>query len=133
MYQLSFGCEINKIEQNIASVTINDGVEIDLDMITEFDQCLEQIFSGPYGLLIDKRHHYTYSYEAQLCMASSPNLIATAVVGHAPVEPKLPPAFYTVRQVDRLNTRVFRGQPQGNALAITWLKYQLAKAQPTFN
>ncbi|WP_394201426.1 hypothetical protein [Shewanella waksmanii] len=129
MYQLSFGCTIDKIDQNIASVTINDGVEIDLDMITEFDACLENIFTGPYGLLIDKRYRYTYSYEAQLCMASSPNLVATAVVGHPPITAALPPAFYTVRQVDKINTRLFNAHPTGNALAITWLKYQLAKAQ----
>lgn len=126
MHKFSFGCSVELLTNNIAQVTIEPGVEVTLEMLGEFDEYMSQIFNHDYALLVNKRHSYSYSFEAQLCMASQENLRATAVVFYDDNEAHLPPEFSQRRKVDELNIRLFSGINDGNKTAVNWLEEQLS-------
>ena len=126
MHKFNFGCSVELLTNNIAQVTIEPGVEITLEMLGEFDEYMSQIFNHDYALLVNKQHKYSYSFEAQLCMASQEKLKATAVVFYDENEAKLPPGFSQRRQMDELNIRLFSGINAGNKTAVNWLEEQLS-------
>ncbi|WP_076414355.1 hypothetical protein [Shewanella sp. UCD-KL12] len=125
MHKFNFGCSVELLTHNIAQVTIEPGVEITLEMLGEFDEYMSQTFNHDYALLVNKQHKYTYSFEAQLCMASHERLKATAVVFYDEQDAKLPQQLTERRQVDELNIRLFSGVNDGSKTAINWLEEQL--------
>ncbi len=126
MHKFNFGCSVELLTNNIAQVTIEPGVEVTLEMLGEFDEYMSQIFNHDYALLVNKQHKYTYSFEAQLCMASQEKLRATAVVFYHDQDAKLPQQLTEMRQVDELNIRLFSGVNDGNINAMNWLEEQLS-------
>ena len=66
-YMFNFGY-IRIVSDNIAEVTVSENIEIDLEMVEEFDNFLMAQFKDDFGLVINKINNYTFSYEAQLCI-----------------------------------------------------------------
>ncbi|MFY0714811.1 hypothetical protein J1D01_14130 [Seonamhaeicola sp. NFXS20] len=63
-YELSFGI-INIIKNNLAEVIVNEGVVMDELIIDEYHDFLLTNLEAPFSLLINKKHSYTYTFEAQ--------------------------------------------------------------------
>lgn len=129
MHKFSFGCSVELLTNNIAQVTIEPGVEVTLEMLGEFDEYMSKAFNHNYALLVDKKNKYTFSFEAQLCMASHENLKATAVVFYDETDAELPQQLSQRRQIDELNVRLFSGINDGNQTAINWLEEQLSTSE----
>ena len=80
-HELSFA-KIILLEENIAEVIINEGIEIDNKMVTEYHDFLLRHLSAPFYLLINKINSYTYTFDAQIKIASLPQIKAMAVISY---------------------------------------------------
>ena len=78
-HQLSFA-KIIIIKDNLAEVIVDDGVLIDLKKVGEYHEFLLTHLSAPFSLLVNKKHSYTYTFKAQIEIASLNQIKAMAVV-----------------------------------------------------
>lgn len=63
LYRLSFG-KVIVIAPNTAEVIVDEGVNIDLDMVTEIHHCFLTIFTCSFSLLINKSNSYSTQLDA---------------------------------------------------------------------
>ena len=78
-HQLSFA-KIIIVEDNLAEVIVDDGVLIDLKKVGEYHEFLLTHLRAPFSLLVNKKHSYTYTFKAQIEIASLNQIKAMAVV-----------------------------------------------------
>ncbi len=78
-FKLSF-CEIILLERDIAEVIVNDGVEIDLLMVEEYHAFLIAKMAPHFSLLVNKINSYSYTFEAQLHLATLSQINKMAVL-----------------------------------------------------
>lgn len=79
VYILPFG-KINIIHNSIAEVIINEGVVMDIDMVTHYHDFLIENLESPFSLLINKENSYSYKFDAQLKIANLSEVQSMAVV-----------------------------------------------------
>ena len=60
-YKLSF-CEIEQLSDNIFEVTINDGAIIDEKCAEEAEIFWQDLRKEPYGLLVNNKNRFSYSF-----------------------------------------------------------------------
>jgi len=80
-HKLSFG-EITILQEDIAEVIVNYGVEMDLELVGEFHEFLLEEMRHPFSLLINILNSYTYNFEAQQLIGSLSQINAIAVVAY---------------------------------------------------
>jgi hypothetical protein len=80
-HKLTFG-EIIVLQEDIAEVIINSGVEMDLRMVEEYHVALLSLMKEKFSLLINKLNSYSYTFEAQQHIATLPGINAMAVVSY---------------------------------------------------
>lgn len=81
LYELSFA-KIIMLRRDIAEVMINEGVEMDLDMVDQYHEFLLSHLKAPFSLLINKVNAYTYNFDAQIRLATLKEIRAMAVVAY---------------------------------------------------
>jgi hypothetical protein len=79
IHRLSFG-QIELLRSDLAEVTVDEMVEMDLAMVEEYHEFLLKKLSAPFSLLINKKNSYTYTFDAQLKLATLVEIHAMAVV-----------------------------------------------------
>ncbi len=79
VHELPFS-KIILLNDSIAEVIINEGVEMDETMVEEYHEFLLSHLSSPFSLLINKVNSYSYSFGAQIQLASLKEISAMAVV-----------------------------------------------------
>lgn len=77
--KLPFG-EVRRIGDHLAEVVISQGVMMSLEDVRLYNKTLADMHSGPFGLIVDKRYQYTYTFEAQRELIDIPNLKAVAIL-----------------------------------------------------
>jgi len=78
-FKLPFA-EIKIIHNNIAEVIINEGIEMDLSIVKQYHKFLLNHLTVPFSLLINKINAYSYTFEAQIELATLKEINAMAVV-----------------------------------------------------
>ena len=81
LYDLPFA-KIIILRDDIAEVMINEGVELDIDMVNQYHQFLLSHLQAPFSLLINKVNAYTYDFHAQERLATLKEINAMAVVAY---------------------------------------------------
>lgn len=127
-HKLSF-CRINKLGDRIAEVIVDEGVEVDMEMVAEYHRWIEENLEDPCGLLINKLHKYTYTFEAQTRIAELPMIRAMGVVAYSSVSEVTTKSLIRIPRESKWNIRIF--PERGKALA--WLEEELAAAAPAAN
>ena len=77
--QLQFGV-IKMLNANLVEVFINEGIEVDLQMVQGFEETLAELMNGRYGLLLNEKYPHSYTVEAEEYFAQMKQLDAMAVV-----------------------------------------------------
>lgn len=129
MARLSFGCTINHLESNIAEVIVDSGVDLSIEMVEELDNYLKSFYPHDFALLVNKKNKYTYTYEAQLCLASLEHQRALAILYHDLQNEHIPPLLSQRVTLDDINVKIFPATKLGQNSAIDWLKEILIKAR----
>lgn len=120
--RLSF-CRIIKLNDSIAEVIVNDGVEIDSSMLEEYHEWIENNLADPCGLLINKINRYTYTFNAQLKIADAPNIQAIAVVTYTRIAEVATKILTKLPREKKWNLEMFQNREE----ALTWLENELQK------
>jgi len=81
LYELSFA-KIIILSDSIAEVIINEDVEMTLEMVEQYHELLLSSLISPFSLLINKVNNYTYSFDAQVNLATLSEINAMAVVAY---------------------------------------------------
>ena len=114
---LSFATII-KLREDIAEVIINEGVEMDLDMVNQYHEYLLSHFDAPFSLLINKVNSYSYTFEAQMALATLKEINVMAVVVYSRA------AKFSTEDLEARprpidwNMNIFSNRDE----ALTWLK-----------
>ena len=90
------------------------------------DNFLKCHLNGDFGLLINKIHPYTYTYEAQLTIASLPGIKAMAVITYNKDCEQVTNTLVHTRKIDNLNLKQFFGLELGFQSGVTWLEQELS-------
>ena len=79
LHELPFG-KIIILKKDIAEVIMNEGVEMNAEMVDQFHDFLLDNLSRPFSVLVNKINNYAYSFEAQQTLGTLEELKAIAVV-----------------------------------------------------
>lgn len=122
--RLSFAT-LNLLSDCIVEVIIDEGVEVSLEMIEEFDEYLSQNITESFAMLINRIHSYHCTFEAKLTAVSHGRLCATAIVAYNKDDRKEVDDLMKIREVDELNLQIFSGLELGWQDAYDWLQKEL--------
>ncbi len=78
-YRLSFAT-VTMLKDNIAEVIVDEGVIVSEFMVVEFHDFLRENVQAPFGLLINKKNAYSYTFEAQKSIVNMDEIKAMAVI-----------------------------------------------------
>lgn len=78
LYEMSFA-KIIILNDNVAEVMVNEGVEMDEPMVKQYHDFLRSHLQSPFYLLINKINAYTYNYQAQMNLEAIKEIKAMAV------------------------------------------------------
>lgn len=78
-YKLPFGT-IDILKKNLAEVIVEEGIVMDEIMVDEYHDFLLTNLEAPFSVLINKKHPYSYTFEAQKLIGKLNELKAIAVV-----------------------------------------------------
>jgi len=124
-HQLSFAT-ITLLSDCIAEVVVNKDVKISLEMVEEYEDFLADKFNNAFGLLVNKIHHYHFSFEAKLSINSHVNLKAIAVVHYNEKSELVTKNIANLRKVDGWNLKTFSGLELGWQQGVDWLEKELS-------
>lgn len=78
-YKLTFGTIII-INQDLAEVIVDEGVEINEASVDEYHNFLLENLVAPFSLLINRKNSYTYTFKAQRTIGRLKEIKAIAVL-----------------------------------------------------
>ncbi len=115
-YKLSFGT-INIIDNKLAEVIVDEGIEIDNIMVGEYHDFLFSNLDPPFSLLINRKHSYAYTFEAQQKIAHLEEIKSIAVVVNTSGGLMSTKTLINVNGNAQLNIKIFRERES----ALLWL------------
>ena len=119
LHELYFA-KIIILQNNIAEVMINDGVEMDIDMVNDYHQFLLDHLQAPFSLLINKVNSYTYDFNAQTKLATLKEINAMAVVAYNRITKMTTETLASYPREDKWNLKVFSNREE----ALSWILSQ---------
>jgi hypothetical protein len=129
LHSLGFA-KIVLLADDIAEVIIDEGVVMNLAMVTQYHDFLISHLHAPFSLLVNKINEYSYDFNAQMKIANIPQINAMAIVTytkHAEFTTHLL-ADTTYRQTP-WNIQIF---PQ-RGMALDWLENEQLKVSADVN
>lgn len=120
----SFG-QIVFITENIIEIIIKQNIEITLESMEEYEDLMAKYVKGNYAVLVNRINHYSFTFEAILCVGSAENLKAAASITYDNNNDTHTENLKSIRYMDNLNVKEFSGFELGREKAIKWLEAQL--------
>ena len=120
-YKLSF-CEITLLQDDIAEVITNEGVEINLEMVGEYHEFLLNHMKHPFSVLINRLNSYSYTFEAQQHIATLEQLNGIAVVSYRKATESTTKSLIAVNNGKSLGIKIFKDRH----VALKWLEVKQA-------
>jgi len=81
-YTLDY-CTIQVRDDDIMAFEINDGVNVDGMMVAELTHLANENMDGPFGILSNRIHSFSLSFEAISALAQHDDMAALAIVVHS--------------------------------------------------
>jgi hypothetical protein len=117
---LSFGT-VTLLRPDLAEVIVDEGVEMNMDMVDEYHMFVSELLADPCGALINKKNRYTYTFEAQLAISTLEKIRATAVLVYSDASRISTDALLKLPTHLRQNVKIFSNRDAG----LHWLEQQL--------
>ena len=115
-------CTIQHRDDNILLFEINDGIEVDADMVAELTHTADKTISGAFGILSNRINSYSLSFEAITALAQYDNLAALAIVVHDAKSRMLVEAQnYLIMALKKKPIKIFMDMDS----AVSWLQATL--------
>ncbi len=112
--------DIQLIDDNTLEIVADEYVELSSAMLDEYFDFLRAHLQPPRLILANKRHAYTYTFEAQRRLVENEEIFATAVVVYTPMQSATTQALSKMTPHVEWNMRLFE---QRDA-ALAWLHQQ---------
>ena len=124
-YKLNF-CTLFQRDDNVVTIEINEGVEVDTDMAQELVDLSDSVLGGaPFALLSNRINSYSLSFEAMQTLATLPNMIALAIVTYTEHSKLLiETQNFFISTIRKNPVKIFTDKDA----AIEWLQSELGKA-----
>lgn len=116
LYELSFA-KIIILRDDIAEVMINEGVQMDLNMVQQYHNFLLSHLRAPFSLLINKVNAYTYDFDAQEQLATLEEINVMAVVAYNRVTEIVTETLAAYPRAVEWNLEIFSNREE----ALAWL------------
>ncbi|MDO5968784.1 hypothetical protein Q4Q35_03110 [Flavivirga aquimarina] len=68
------------IRNNLAELIVNEGIEVDEVMVDEIHDFLLTNLEAPFSLFVNKKHSYSYTFQAQRKIVSLDEISTIAIV-----------------------------------------------------
>lgn len=120
-FDLSFGT-VTLLRQDLAELVVDQGIEMDLDMVDEYHMFISEFLADPCAILINKINQYTYNFEAQLAISNLEKIKAIAAVAYSDASRVASEMLMKLPTHKQWNMRIF--SDRGSALR--WLEQQLS-------
>ena len=120
-YKLSFA-SVQIINGNVAEIIVNPNTLITLEMCEEYDAFLLTHFEQPFAILNNKVNSFSYTFEANLHIASLENLRAIAVVNYNNEGSEQSKKLVSFRPNESWDFKEFSALQCGRKQAIAWLE-----------
>lgn len=119
-FRLSYATVI-KLTDQIAEVIVDEGVEMSLAHVEEYHHFLLSTFTPPFGILVNRKYSYTYSFEAMQELATLEEFRAIAQLTYTRVAEKSSRMLHDIKRKRPWNSQVFTSRDA----ALAWLDEQL--------
>lgn len=116
LHELPFA-KIIILREDIAEVMINDGVEMDVNMVGQYHDFLLSHLRAPFSLLVNKVNSYTYNFDAQQKLATLKEINVMAVVAYNRATILSTETLASYPRDERWNLKVFLNRSD----AMAWL------------
>ena len=113
---LSFA-QIHILEDDIAEVIVNEGIEITLAMVGEYHDFLPKEMSHPFAVLINKKNAYTYTFDAQRHLWTLPEFRAIAILAYNDMTVKVTHGLISIQREISCTIKIFNQRDVG----LQWL------------
>lgn len=117
LYEISFA-KIITLDNDLAEVIVNEGVDIDLKMVEEIHHALLSIFSSHFSLLINKKNSYSTQLDALMTFGQLAVIEKIAVFAPNKMAKLSADFSATIPSSSALNIEVFTHRDD----ALAWLK-----------
>jgi hypothetical protein len=121
-YKLPFA-KINILREDIAEVIMNEGVELDTKMVTQYHDFLLSHLQAPFALLINKIHSYSYDFPAQEILATLAEINAMAVVAYSRTTKITTEMLASYPRKRKWHIKIFQNRDE----ALSWLLSEQSK------
>ncbi len=111
---------INILQDDIAEVIINEGIEMDLEMVGQYHDFLLNHLHHPFSLLINKLNSYTYDFQAQQKLATLDEINCMAVVVYTDIARESTSNLASFPRETQWNMQIFYDRNDG----LNWVKLQ---------
>jgi len=117
-YTLPFG-SITIMEKNIAEVIIADGIEMDYKKVEYFHRFLKTHFENSFSILVNNKHSYSYTFDAQKRLGNIEEITAIGFVNYTSGAEL---SMQTIKQISKktLNLKSFITRDE----ALNWIVEQ---------
>jgi len=105
------------LQDDIAEVMINDGIELDIGMVNDYHDFLLAHLRAPFSLLINKINSYTYDFQAQMKLATLKEINAMAVVSYNRITKITTKTLASYPRDNKWNLKIFSNRDE----AVIWL------------
>lgn len=123
-HRLTFAT-LNLLSDSIVEILIDDGIEVSIEMMEEYDQFLSDNLNENFAMLINRVNNYHCTFEAKVTAVSHGKLCATAIVAYNSDDKQEVDSLLRIRKMDELNLEIFSGLELGWQAAFDWLEEQL--------
>ena len=123
LHELPFA-KIIILRDDIAEVMINEGVELDANMVDQYHNFLLSHLHPPFSLLINKINSYTYDFQAQEKLATLSEINAMAVVAYNRITEITTQTLASYPREIEWNLKIFSNRDD----ALAWLVAEQAEA-----
>jgi len=118
-HKLSFGKAVI-LQPDIAEIVVDEGIEMNMAMVSEYHNWISDHLSDPCMVLINKINSYSYDFDAQRNLANLEQIKAIAVVAYdkaAEITTKI-----LAEQPHKItwNYKIFKNRDN----ALSWLRLQ---------
>jgi hypothetical protein len=120
IFELSFG-QFIKLQDNLVEVIVHPNVEFNMMMIAEYHDWLLENLEAPFGILVNKKNSYTYTFEAQMNIANLPEIKAMAVVAYSKATEESTNVLIDMPRKSKWNIHIFDDRD----IALNWLQLEL--------
>ncbi len=117
--------KVVKLDVSSAEIIVDEGVELNSEMVSQFHQALVDNFTPPVCILVNKINQYTYTFRAQLALGDIPEVGAIGVVVYSQMSKRTTEAFSGLPRKLPLNLMIFDNRKR----AIEWLKEEYVQKQ----